>query len=260
MINREPRHSDHQPVIVVTDPPNRVQRRRGEKSFQFEAEWVKEEQCPVIVENAWRLSVDVLGGRVQDAVKNVARDLGDWSRNVLGDLEKRIKRARSSLEACRRGAVNNSSVGREEILRYKLDRLEEQRNLYWRQRAKVHWLKEGDRNTRFYHQYASERRRRSRIMRLVQEDGGVVEEEEAIKNLVANSYKDLFTSHAGTRLDELLMHVQSRVSMDMNEFLVRPFTKEVKQGLDAIGDLKAPGADGMPSLFYKKHWDIVGEM
>jgi hypothetical protein len=36
------------------------------------------------------------------------------------------------------------------------------------------------------------------------------------------------------------------------------FTKEeIKQGLDSIRDLKAPGIDGMPSLFYKKYWNIV---
>ena len=33
----------------------------------------------------------------------------------------------------------------------------------------------------------------------------------------------------------------------------------MKGGLDAIGDLKAPGVDGMTSLFYKKYWAIVGE-
>lgn len=75
--------------------------------FRFEAEWAEEEQCPVIVENAWRLSVDVQGGRVQDAVRNVALDLSDWSTNVLGDLEKCIKKARRLLEECRRGAVNS---------------------------------------------------------------------------------------------------------------------------------------------------------
>lgn len=41
--------------------------------------------------------------------------------------------------------------------------------------------------------------------------------------------------------------------------LLKPFSKEeVKLGLEAIGDLKAPGADGMTSLFYKRHWEIVG--
>jgi hypothetical protein len=33
---------------------------------------------------------------------------------------------------------------------------------------------------------------------------------------------------------------------------------EVKAALDHIGHLKAPGPDGMPSLFYKKYWHIMG--
>ena len=49
---------------------------------------------------------------------------------ILGDLEKRIKRARGLLEACGKGAVNDSSVRREELLRYKLEWPEEQKNLY----------------------------------------------------------------------------------------------------------------------------------
>lgn len=45
----------------------------------------------------------------------------------------------------------------------------------------------------------------------------------------------------------------------MNNSLLCPFTEEeVRDGINAIGDLKSPGADGMTSLFYKKHWNIVG--
>lgn len=29
--------------------------------------------------------------------------------------------------------------------------------------------------------------------------------------------------------------------------------------LSTIGDLKAPGPDGMGAIFYKKFWEIVGE-
>ena len=124
--------------------------------------------------------------------------------------------------------------------------------MYGRQRAKVHWLENGDRNTNFFHQYASERRRRGRVSRIVPDDGRVVDDEGEMLGLVSNFYKDLFASNVGNSDDELLRHVIAKVTPAMNEGLLREFTdEEIKQGLDGIGDLKAPGQDGMPALFYK---------
>jgi hypothetical protein len=49
------------------------------------------------------------------------------------------------------------------------------------------------------------------------------------------------------------------VIVEMNEQLCRPFSVEgVKVALDSIGDLKAPGPDGLQSIFYKSCWDLVG--
>jgi hypothetical protein len=46
----------------------------------------------------------------------------------------------------------------------------------------------------------------------------------------------------------------------MNDSLCKEFTKqEVVEASKNIGDLKIPGPDGMPSIFYKKLWDMVGE-
>ena len=46
----------------------------------------------------------------------------------------------------------------------------------------------------------------------------------------------------------------------MNEALLAPFTgDEVWAALESIGDLKALGADGMPSIFYKQFWQLLGE-
>ena len=33
---------------------------------------------------------------------------------------------------------------------------------------------------------------------------------------------------------------------------------EIKDAVFSIGDLKAPGDDGYPAIFYKKNWSIVG--
>ena len=88
--------------------------------------------------------------------------------------------------------------------------------MYWRQRAQTHWLKNGDRNTKFYHAFASERRRRNRIKKLVRDGGGTVEDEQGIHNLITNFYKDLFCSCAGNRYDELLSQVEPKVAPLMN--------------------------------------------
>lgn len=258
--NGEPRHSDHRPIIVDTETVLPRRGEQGQHGFRFEASWVEEEQCAHVVGNAWRKAMEVNGAKVGEAIQSVAQELGDWSRNVLGDLEKRIKRAKKNLEECRRGRVSQENIRREEILKYKLSKLEDQKNTYWRQRAKAHWLQGGDRNTRFFHKYASERRRRSRIEKLVREDGSVVDQQEGLLGLISNYYNDLFTSSAGNRMDEMLLSVHGKVSPEMNHVLLEPYTvQEIKGALDAIGDLKAPGADGMISLFYKKHWGIVGD-
>jgi hypothetical protein len=67
----------------------------------------------------------------------------------------------------------------------------------------------------------------------------------------------LFFSLAGGH-EEVLECVQCQVTTEINESLLTPFTsEEVCCALDSIGDLKAPGPDGSPSIFYKRFWQLV---
>jgi hypothetical protein len=191
--------------------------------------------------------------------RKVLEELWDWDRNVLGELEKRISKAKRELEKCRRRSISQDQVNREHILRYKLERLQDQQHVYWKQRAHTAWLTKGDRNTKYFHAYASERRRKNYVRRL-KEDGGGVVEGRRLKNYIANQYQNLFLSCAGGHVDEVIDCVQSRVTQEMNEDLSAPFTNdEVWSALQSIGDLKAPGADGMPSVFYKRFWPLLGD-
>jgi hypothetical protein len=46
----------------------------------------------------------------------------------------------------------------------------------------------------------------------------------------------------------------------MNDDLSNPFSgEEVWEALQDMGDLKSPGVDGVPVIFYKKFWSLVGE-
>ncbi|KAJ1283965.1 hypothetical protein BS78_03G168000 [Paspalum vaginatum] len=62
------------------------------------------------------------------------------------------------------------------------------------------------------------------------------------------------------RTEEVLSCMERRVSRAMNENLLKTFTgEEVEETLRSIGDLKAPGPDGIPLVFYKRFWSLVGE-
>ena len=107
-----------------------------------------EDDCDARVTNAWEVAKIRGSGTVRDCLQAVVEDLTDWSRNVLGDLAKRIKKLKVQLEECRRSILSSASIHREQVLRFKLERLEEQRDLMFKQRAHVNWLTKGDRNTK----------------------------------------------------------------------------------------------------------------
>jgi hypothetical protein len=54
----------------------------------------------------------------------------------------------------------------------------------WRQRSRIQWLTEGDRNTQFFHLRASKRKKRNRISCLRRADGNFTEDQQELSQLV----------------------------------------------------------------------------
>jgi hypothetical protein len=129
------------------------------------------------VKEPWGARVGT-GSGVRESISGVAANLKDWSANVLGDLEKRLRKAKKELERWRREPISDTSVGREAVWSFKVDRLEEQIDMYRKQRAHVDWLHFGDCNMTYFHNACSNRRRENRIGLLLRDDGSWVEGEE----------------------------------------------------------------------------------
>ena len=190
--NGDPRHSDHRPVIV--DVGDRVSKRWCQPMDvmrKFEARWLEEEECNARVEQSWWRAMEEGELCMVEVQKRMLSDLWIWDREVLGEMERRIKNSKRELERCRRRGINQEQVNREHILRYKLERLQDQHHVYWKQRAHTAWLLKGDRNTKFFHAYASERKRKNLVKKLRDDGGGIVEGRH-LKHFIANQYQIFF--------------------------------------------------------------------
>lgn len=71
---------------------------------------------------------------------------------------------------------------------------------YWEQKARANWLQLEDKNTTFFHRYASARRRKNTIGRLEHEDGTEACNEEEIGEIVTGFFQKFFLFKWGRRL------------------------------------------------------------
>ena len=131
VINGDPRHSDHRPVIVILDPdPFRCFQNGAREQPKFEASWLEEDQCEEVVHNAWHMAFLSGDVAIADAFRKVGAELQSWSKEVLGDLQNRINKAKKDLNRCRKRAISQEQVSLEQMLRYKLERLQDQKNIF----------------------------------------------------------------------------------------------------------------------------------
>jgi len=75
---------------------------------------------------------------------------------------------------------------------------------------------------------------------------------------VKEYFDNLFTREVLEIEDGILTDVDRKVSAEMNQLLLATFTREeVKKALFRIGDLKAPGPDGLHVVFFKRFWHLM---
>jgi len=159
LINGEMVKSDHRPLIVNTDDlSGTVQPREGTR--RFEARWLKEETVEEIVQASWaRARAMGHAPDLMSKVQAVHHDLHDWDRNILKKPVQRMKKLKRDLEAVRRGPLTDEAIAAEKEFLLRLELLMEQEEITWVQRARANWLKHGDRNTSYFHHFASTRKK-----------------------------------------------------------------------------------------------------
>lgn len=249
--------SDHKPVLLKTSC-----RGANKTRFRLEKYWLREESFREVVSQAWQGEHQGSSAMAQVVtnLKRVRQALIQWgaSKTLPGKVAKdRILEHLEGLDALEEaGLMDEDDRAHRDKLKAEYEEILLKEEIYWKQRAKDRWIKEGDRNTAYFQRIASGRRRINCIKNL--KVGGILFSTKGeIRREVQEFYSSLFTEEAIWR-PSLQHDLLPSLSEEERGELVTPFyEEEVRGAIFSLAGDKAPGPDGLPMLFFQHCWEII---
>ncbi|XP_074352031.1 uncharacterized protein LOC141691191 [Apium graveolens] len=178
-------YSDHDPIQLELCNSNLSKK---EFRFKFENTWFHESSFRDEVNQYW----DSLS-RLQLMPKLISMSsyMAKWGRNFFHKFRDKLCKQREIVNALAE-KTDEESIKNYFLEKDKLHELLLHEESYWKQRAKTFWLAEGDANSKFFHAYASARRKTNFISKLRVDGGDFVTKEEDMHRVVLDYFQTVF--------------------------------------------------------------------
>lgn len=252
-------HSDHAPICCSW----KFEEYSGPRLWRFLRAWTLDAGFHDTVATSWAIHH---GGsclqELQCKMKQCKKDLKLWNSQSFGNIFKRREEIELLVRTAEDALIdhwNGALFDQLSALKQEWRDVLLQEEVFWKQKSRSKWIKEGDSNTKYFHALVRSRIAMSRVETLLDDDDNLIRGPAAIHLAAIDYYRSLFTSESHMLDHTLLDLVPSLVSGEDNEALLLPFSRvEAWDAVKSIPVDSAAGNDGFSSSFFITCWDIVG--
>ncbi|XP_027156634.1 uncharacterized protein LOC113758125 [Coffea eugenioides] len=175
---------------------------------------------------------ELLGMVLAAKLRHVKVALRSWSREAFGDIFKSVKVAeqRAANAKLRYDAdLSEANLVLFHEAQAQLRRSHGLEHMFWQQKTRVKWLKDGDRNSKYFHSVVAERRSKLIIHRIKASNGEWLRTACAIEGEAESFFRQLFTSEASVESFDTLDVIPNLITTQDNAMLEEiPSREEVR--------------------------------
>lgn len=161
---------------------------RREDFVCFENVWLRENECHNVVKNDWESAT---GMDIMKKIEFCGLKLQEWRKGISNEYKQKIRICREQLPKLR-SRRDTHVIQRYNAVYWEYMNLLGKQKIYRKQRTKLFWLREGDRNTCFFHKHASTRKKTNVLTRIKDDNEEWCETNEEIKGVITEYFSQLF--------------------------------------------------------------------
>jgi hypothetical protein len=159
--------------------------------------WSRDPRCGAVIKQAW--NSEVYGSHAFILCRkqfHTTIALKKWNKDVFGHCQTKIKELNYRIKKLQLHDMAEQNAKHEVVLQGELNEWLRRNEILWRQKSREMWLKDGDKNSKFFHLSTVIGRKRNSIDDIKNGDGEWITCKKDIRIHVVESFQHLFREEA----------------------------------------------------------------
>ncbi|XP_026383665.1 uncharacterized protein LOC113279176 [Papaver somniferum] len=188
------------------------------------------------------------------------RELSLWNKEHFGNINQKVENLQLELKQLHELPQTTCTESNIIKVSNELNKWHKIKSEFYQQKARDHFIKDMDSNSKYFHTKVNKRRTRNNIDAIQDHNNIWLQSREDIAQHLTHHYKSINTSSNPVIDVNFYKNIPSIISVEENESLIRiPSNEEIFATLKSMENWSSPGPEGFQAGFYKSQWATVGD-